>query len=176
MTAGWISPRWVPVTVYAVVLGAGLYYAAMDLGGIVPVERVAGFAAVMTALLGVEAANRRWLVRRGPGRMVLVLLSARVGLFVAAAALDPSGDARLLFVLVPFAAYFAFGGAVGLALGGACLAVVVAGFALRVPRWYAQPADVFDVLMFAIGLMLAIAMAGIAVAEQAGLPARGRPG
>jgi len=168
MTAGWISPRWVPLMVYVVVLAAGLYYAAMGLGGVVPVERVAGFAAAMTALLGVEAADRHWLVRPGPQRIVLALLSVRIGLFVAAAALDPSGDARLLFVLVPFAAYFAFGPAVSLALGGACLAVVVAGFALRVPRWYAQPADVFDVLMFAIGLMLAIAMASIAVAEQAG--------
>ena len=168
MTARWISPRWVPPMVYVVVLAAGLYYAAMDLGGPVPAERVAGFAAAMTALLGVEAADRRWLVRARPGRMMLGLLSLRIGLFVAAAALDPSGDARLLFVLVPFAAYFAFGAAVSLALGGACLAVVVAGFALRVPRWYAQPADVTDVLMFAIGLMLAIAMAAIAVAEQAG--------
>jgi len=168
MTARWISPRWVPPMVYVVVLAAGLYYAAMDLGGPVPVERVAGFAAAMGALLGVEAADRRWLVRARPGRMMLGLLSLRIGLFVAASALDPSGDARLLFVLVPFAAYFAFGAAVSLALGGACLAVVVAGFALRVPRWYAQPADVTDVLMFAIGLMLAIAMAAIAVAEQAG--------
>ncbi len=169
MTAGWISPRWVPLMVYVVVLAAGLYYAAMDLHGTVSVERVAGFAAAMTALLGVEAADRRWLVRPRPkpGRMALGLLSVRIGLFVAAAALDPSGDARLLFVLVPFAAYFAFGAAVSLALGGACLAVVVAGFALRVPRWYAQPTDVSAVLMFAIGLMLAIAMAGIAVAEQA---------
>ena len=170
MTAGWISPRWVPLVVYAVVLASGLYYAAMDFGGIVPVERVAGFAAAMTALLCLEAADRRWIARPrpGPGRMVLGLLSVRIGLFVAAAALDPSGDARLLFVLVPFAAYFTFGRTVSLALGGACLAVVVVGFALRVPRWYAQPADVFDVVMFAIGLMLAIAMASIAVAEQAG--------
>jgi signal transduction histidine kinase len=168
MTAGWISPRWVPLMVYVVVLAAGLYYAAMDLGGSVPVDRVAGFAAAMTALLGVEAADRRWLGRPGPGRAVLGLLSVRIALFVAAAALDPSGDARLLFVLVPFAAYFAFGAAVSLALGGACLAVVVAGFALRVPRWYAQPTDVSDVLMFAVGLVLAIAMASIAVAEQAG--------
>ena len=36
MTAGWISPRWVPVMIYGVVLAAGLYYGAMDLGGTVP--------------------------------------------------------------------------------------------------------------------------------------------
>lgn len=170
MTVGWISPRWVPLMVYVIVLAAGLYYAAMHLGGAVPAERVAGFAAVMAALIGVETADRRWLTRPGPGprRLVLGLLAVRIGLFVAAAALDPSGDARLLFVLVPFAAYFAFGREVSLALGGACLAVVVVGFALRVPRWYAQRADVFDVLMFAVGLMLAIAMASMAVSEQAG--------
>lgn len=38
MTAGWISPRWVPLMVYGVVLAAGLYYAGMDLGGIVPAD------------------------------------------------------------------------------------------------------------------------------------------
>jgi signal transduction histidine kinase len=179
MTAGWISPRWVPPMVYGVVLAAGLYYAAMHLGAIVPAERVAGFTAVMAALLCVEAADRRWLVRPRPGSRpgsrpgpwpgrVVLWLAVRAGLFAAAAALDPSGDARLLFVLVPFAAYFALGAVVSLALGGACLAVVVAGFALRFPRWYAQPAAVFDVLMFGIGLMLAITMASIAVAEQAG--------
>jgi hypothetical protein len=73
--------------VYVVVLAAGLYYAAMDPGCVVPVER--------------EAADRRWLARPGLGRMLLGLW-VRIGLF-AAAALDPSGNARLLFVLVPFA-------------------------------------------------------------------------
>jgi hypothetical protein len=60
---------------------------------------------------------------------------------------------------VPFAAYFAFGRAASLALGGACLAILIAGLALRVPRWYAQPTYLSDVLMFGVGLVLAIAMA-----------------
>ena len=64
--AGWTSPRWVPLMVYVVVLAAGLYYAAMGLGGVVPVGRVAGFAVAMTVLLGLEAADRRWLVRPRP--------------------------------------------------------------------------------------------------------------
>ena len=166
MTAGWISPRWVPVMIYCVVLAAGLYYGAMSLGG-GPWARVAGFAAVMAALLAVEAAERRWLAPPEPRWAVLALLAARLGLFAAATALDSSGESRVLFILVPFAAYFAFGRGVSLALGGLCLALLAAGFTLRDPHWYTRAAYLSDVLMFGVGLVLAIAMAGIAVGEQA---------
>jgi signal transduction histidine kinase len=168
MTAGWISPRWVPAMVYCVVLTAGLYYGAMGLGGGVPEARVAGFAAVMAVLLAIETAERRWLAAPEPRWAMLVLLAARLGLFAAAAALDPSGESRVLFILAPFAAYFAFGRAVSVALGGLCLALLIAGLALRVPHWYAQAAYLSEVLMLGVGLVLAIAMAGIAVGEQAG--------
>jgi signal transduction histidine kinase len=165
MTAGWVAPRWVPVLVYGVVLAAGLYYAAAGVSA-APAARVAWFAAVIAVLLAVEAAEQRWLTP-GVRRTVLTLLAVRLGLFAAAAALDPSGDSRLLFILVPFAAYFAFGRTVSLALGGACLVLLIAGVTLRVPRWYAQPTYLSEVLMFSVGLVLAIAMAGIAVGEQA---------
>jgi signal transduction histidine kinase len=167
MTAGWISPRWVPAMVYCVVLTAGLYYGATGLGGGAPGARVAGFAAVMAVLLAIETGERRWLAAVEPRWAMLALLAARLGLFAAAAALDPSGESRVLFILVPFAAYFAFGRAVSLALGGLCLVLLIAGLALRVPHWYARAAYLSDVLMFGVGLVLAIAMAGIAVGEQA---------
>jgi signal transduction histidine kinase len=54
-----------------------------------------------------------------------------------------------------------------LVLATVCLALLVAGFMLRVPHWYTQAAYLSDVLMFAVGLVLAIAMASVAVAEQA---------
>ena len=121
----------------------------------------------MAALFAVEAAERRWLAPPEPRWAVLALLAARLGLFAAAAALDPSGESRVLFILVPFAAYFAFGRGVSLALGGLCVALLVAGLTLRDPHWYARPAYMSDVLMFGVGVVLAIAMAGIAVGEQA---------
>jgi signal transduction histidine kinase len=74
----------------------------------------------------------------------------------------------VLFVLVPFTAYFAFGRAVSVALAVACVAVVLTGYALRVPGWYADPAYVSDVLMLCIGLVLAVTMAAVAVDEQRG--------
>jgi signal transduction histidine kinase len=166
MTAGWISPRWVPVMIYCVVLAAGLYYGATSLGG-GPGARVAGFAAVMAALLAIEAAERRYLAPPEPRWAVLALLAGRLGLFAAAAALDPSGESRALFILVPFAAYFAFGRGVSLALGGLCVALLAAGLTLRDPHWYTRAAYLSDVLMFGVGVVLAIAMAGIAVGEQA---------
>lgn len=89
MTAGWISPRWVPVMIYCVVLAAGLYDGAVDLGGSGTGARLTEFAAVMTGLFAVEAAERRWPSPPEPRWAVLALLAARLGLFAAAAALDP---------------------------------------------------------------------------------------
>ncbi|MBV9451730.1 MAG: sensor histidine kinase [Streptosporangiaceae bacterium] len=157
---------WVSTMVYGVVLAAGLYYSAMGLGS-GNGTRTAGFVAVMALLLALEVAQR-WLGLRDRQWPVVTLLSARLGLFVAAAALDPSGESRALFVLVPFAAYFAFGRTVSLALAALCLVLLIATFMLRVPHWYTQATYLSDVLMFGVGLILAIAMANIAVGEQAG--------
>ncbi|HET7015931.1 MAG TPA: sensor histidine kinase [Streptosporangiaceae bacterium] len=168
MTAGSISPRWVPVAVYCTVLAAGLYSSAIGLGGAVQGSQVAGFVVVIAVLLAVEAAEWRWLPLPPPRWEMLALLATRLGLFVAAAALDPSGEFWVLFILVPFAAYFALGRTVSLVLGGVCLTFVLAGFTLRVPHWYTQPTYLSDVLMFSVGLVLAIAMAGTAIGEQAG--------
>lgn len=154
--------------IYGVVLAAGLYYGALGLGGAhVPAGRVAGFGAVMGLLFALEAVQWRWPPRGGSRAATVALLAARLSLFVGAAALDPSGESRVLFVLVPFAAYFAFGRAVSLVLAAVCLTLLIAGFMLRVPHWYTQAVYLSDVLMFAVGLVLAIAMASVAVAEQA---------
>lgn len=194
MTVGWMPLQgkgravpWVSVMVYGVVLAAGLYDNAIGLGNHSP-ARTAGFAAVMMLLLALEVAQQRWLppdslesapggrgfarggrgfARGGRGSQAVVLLAVRLGLFVAATALDSSGESRALFVLVPFAAYFAFGRAVSLALAASCLVLLGTDFTLRIPHWYAQPTYLSDVLMFGVGLVLAVAMAGIAVGEQA---------
>jgi signal transduction histidine kinase len=157
---------WVAPTVYCVVLAAGLYYGALGLGS-ATAERTAGFAAVMVLLCAVEAGERWWPAARGRRWTVVALLGVRLGLFLAAAALDPSGDSRALFVLVPFAAYLAFGRAVSLTLAALCLALVVASFMLRVPHWYTRATYLSDVLMFVVGLALALATASVAAGEQA---------
>jgi signal transduction histidine kinase len=160
---------WVSSMVYGVVLIAGLYYSVAGLGsGTSQPIRVAGFVAALAVLFVLEAAEPRRYAVRTPPWPALVFLVIRLGLFVAVAAFDNSGLSRALFVLVPFAAYFAFGRMVSLALAGVCLVVLLAGYLLWVPHWYTDVNYVSDIVMFCIGLVLAISMAGIAVGEQEG--------
>jgi signal transduction histidine kinase len=152
---------WVPGLVYAVVLLAGGYYAVAGLAE-VGAGRLVGFVAGIGALYAVELLDRR---RHGV-RIRVALLVLRVGLFAAVAALDGSGLSRALFVLVPFTAYLSLGRSAGRALAVLALLALLAGYALWVPGWYGEAAYVSDLLMFGIGLVLAMAMAGIAVREQ----------
>jgi signal transduction histidine kinase len=148
---------WVAGAVYAIVLLAGLYYVLGGLSDANPV-RLLGFVGGIAALFVVEALDRR--------RPRAVLLCVRLALFVVVVAFDESGLSRVLFVLVPFGAYLAFGRAVGVALGGVCLALLVGGFAVWAPGWYRDANYVSDVLMFSMGLVLALAMADVADRER----------
>ncbi|MGW4059997.1 sensor histidine kinase [Amycolatopsis sp. NPDC004747] len=150
---------WVSGAVYGIVLVAGLYSAVAGLGPANGV-RLAGFAAGVGALFVLDTVERR------VARLPAAFLVARLVLFFAVAALDGSGLSRALFVLVPFAAYLTFGRTAGLVLGGLCLAVLVGGLAVWVPGWYRDTGAVSDVLMFATGLVLALAMADVAVRER----------
>lgn len=147
---------------YGAVLIAGGYSGIAGLGSTQPVLFVGGLA-VLVALDLVE--RGRYPLQTPPGPAV-ALLAARLALFVAVAAGDGSGLSRVLFLLLPFTAYFAFGRAAALALGIACVGLVVASFQLTIPHWYGQTEQVSDLLMFCVGLVLTIAMASVAVAEQ----------
>lgn len=150
---------WVSGAVYGIVLLAGLYYPLAGLGAGNPL-RLTGFVACMAALFAVDAMERHW------DRAPAVFLMARLALFVAAAALDESGLSRALFVLVPFTAYLTFGRRAGLALGALCLALLTAGYAVWVPHWYREATYLSDLLMFGMGLVLALAMAEVATRER----------
>ena len=155
---------WAAAVVYGAVLAGGVYWSLVGEGLDQP-GRLAGFVLVLALLFGVELIEWRTPVHRG------LLLAARIGLFAAAALLDGSGTSRALFVLVPFVAYFAFGRATSVALAAACLALIVTGFSLSTPDWYRDAEYVSDLLMFTIGLVLAVCMAAVASAER---DARGR--
>ncbi|MFI6983781.1 sensor histidine kinase [Embleya sp. NPDC050154] len=158
---------WVPPTVYAVVLIGGLYGAVIEAGPIRPL-RSAGFVGCLLLLIALD----RWEVHRHPVRTppqpAVWLLIGRLALFAVAAGLDRSGVSRALFVLVPITAYFAFGRRVGVALSAVCVGMILLGTLLRVPEWYLRTDIVTDLLMSGLGLVLAVAMAAIAVGEQAG--------
>jgi signal transduction histidine kinase len=150
---------WVSGAVYGVVLLAGLYYVFAGLGPSNPL-RVLGFVAGIAALFVLDAVERRH------PRATVWFMAGRLALFFAVVALDESSLSRVLFVLVPFAAYLTFGRTAGLVAGGVCLGLLVTGFAVWVPEWYRDANYVSDVLMFSLGLVLALAMADVADRER----------
>lgn len=160
--AAYVPVPWVSPLLYGAVLVGGLYYLAADLGdGPALVSwRTAGFVAGLAALFALEAVGRRWSGARVP------LLFARFGLTAAVVALDASELSQVLFVLLPFTAYFAFGRTAALALGALCVAGLLTGYLLTAPGWYRDMEYVSDLLMLGIGLVLAISMAAVAVGEQ----------
>ncbi|ALG13460.1 sensor histidine kinase [Kibdelosporangium phytohabitans] len=147
---------WVSGAVYGVVLLAGLYYVFAGLGEPHPL-RVFGFVAAIAVLFVLDAVERSHAVW---------FLVARLVLFSVVVALDESSLSRVLFVLVPFAAYLTFGRTAGLVLGGLCVSLLVVSFTVWVPGWYRDANYVSDVLMFSLGLILAVAMADVAVRER----------
>jgi signal transduction histidine kinase len=149
---------------YGAVLVAGGYAGVAGLGSTRPAMFVGGLA----ALLALDLLERRRYPIRTPPAVAAALLAARLALFLVVASADGSGLSRVLFLLLPFTAYFAFGRAVAVAVGVGCVGLVVAGFQLTIPHWYREVEQVSDLLMFCIGLVLTIAMASVAVEEQRG--------
>jgi signal transduction histidine kinase len=166
---------WVSPVVYAAVLLGGLYYEVAGDEPRRPVQ-LAGFVAGLGLLFALELVELRRYPVRTPTGPAIALLVARLALFVAVTAVDGAGVSRVLFVLVPFTAYFAFGRRAGIALGAGCVALLVGWLAVSVDRWYADAEAVSDLLMFGLGLILALSMAGYAerAAELATVRERNR--
>ncbi|GAA3102668.1 sensor histidine kinase [Streptosporangium carneum] len=158
---------WVSFTLYAAVLAGGVYYDVVGEGHREPTH-MAGFVGGLVSLLVLDVVERRRVGARPPAGVAVALLAARLALFAAVTAFDGSGLSRALFLLVPFTAYFAFGRRAGIALGVACLGLLVAAFALSVPGWYTRADYISDLLMFALGLILVVSTAQVAVGEQEG--------
>ncbi|KOU72298.1 hypothetical protein ADK57_10140 [Streptomyces sp. MMG1533] len=160
--AAYVPVRWVAPLLYGAVLAGSLYFAVAGLGdGPGPaVWRTSGFVAAIGVLFALEAVAHR----RPAARMALLL--ARCGLIGAVVVLDASGLSQVLFVLLPFTAYFAFGRTTALVLGALCLAGLLVVYLLTAPGWYRDLERVSDLLMLCVGLVLAVSMAAVAVGEQ----------
>jgi signal transduction histidine kinase len=145
---------WVTTLVYSVVLFAGLYYVVADLSpGSNDPLRLTGFVVCILLLFVVERIDSLYVEWE---------LAARLTLYIGVIALDESGLSRILFLLVPFVAYLEIGRRVGLWLAVACLVLLLAGYLIWVPGWYAKASYVSDVLMFCVGMILALGMAAVA--------------
>ncbi|MEU7876228.1 sensor histidine kinase [Dactylosporangium sp. NPDC049140] len=131
--------RWVPFVLCGAVLAAGL-----------AAHPSAGFVAGVLGVAVVEALDRRhrgWLI-------------ARLALLALVAPFDPGGLTAALFITVPFAAYFTVGRRTAIALGAGGAAALAAGYALT------GRGEVSDLVMYAVGLTLALTAAAVAVGEM----------
>ncbi|MFD0855016.1 histidine kinase dimerization/phosphoacceptor domain-containing protein, partial [Actinomadura adrarensis] len=147
--SGIVRPvSWVPSVLYGAVLLGGIYYGLVA-DGAGESWRLAGFVAGVVALAVLERL-------RLPA---VVLLLTRLLLFVVVNACDESGISRVLFVLIPFTAYFAFGRRAAIALAAVCAGLLPLWFTVSVPRWYVDAEYISDLVMFTLGLVLAVSMA-----------------
>ncbi|WP_219666793.1 sensor histidine kinase [Streptomyces bambusae] len=159
---------WTAPLLYGAVLVAGGYAALSGRGPDGDLHqnqaggRLGAFVATMVLLFALDLFEYRRYPTRTPAGPAVVLLCVRLGLFVAVAATDGSGLSRVLFVLVPFTAYFAFGRRAAGALALGCVGLAVA----TTPHSYPDPERFSDLLMFVVGLVLALAMAAAAVEEH----------
>ncbi len=120
----------------------------------------------MAALVALDWFERRRWPGGSPVLPGSLLLLVRLGLFLVVAAADGSGLSRVLLLLLPFGAYFVLGPVASVAVGALCLGGIAIAFQAADPGWHGRTEAVADVLMFAIGLVLAVAMASVAVEEQ----------
>ncbi|MFD7772030.1 sensor histidine kinase [Streptomyces sp. NPDC059787] len=146
---------WISALLYGVVLAGGLYHAAIGPGlG----ARTAAFTVLLCILAALD--GRVWRIPAG------AVFALRAALFCAVAAFDASGLSRVLFVLIPFLGFFAFGPTAGIALGAGCVILLAGAFTLWVPGWEVRAEYISDLLMFGLGVALALVTAAVAVREQ----------
>lgn len=154
---------WVPSLLYVWVLLTGLYYNSANLctTPVLPTHIVI-FVGIFLILLALEQFGRRPVASHSPMYMTIGLLVARMVLFEVVAGVDCSGFSRVLFPIVPFVAYLSFGKKAGYGLALFYIGILLVKLWLFVPDWYLNKVYISEVLMFLIGLVFAISMAGAA--------------
>lgn len=154
---------WVASIVYLAVLATGVFF---DLAGLAAPKSRVGFVGAIVLLLALEAGERRFLGSRPSRPAAVPLLLVRMLLFAAVTALDPVGFSRVLYLLIPFVAYFWLGRLVSYALAAGYLVLAVVRVS-SVPGWTTDAEQVSDLLMFLIGMVFAVSMAAVAAEAQA---------
>jgi len=111
-------------------------------------------------LVGLEQIEH-WRYRyEAPTSVALLLLLARMVLFEGVAALDCSVLSILLYPIIPFSAFFAFGASFGALLSVFYAGVALAKTWLHNPHWYVSPMSVFIVIAFLLLLVFMQVLAG----------------
>jgi signal transduction histidine kinase len=106
------------------------------------------FIVIMVTLLGFELLEDRRYGYETPRRMAIILLLARMILIEAVVAIDCGQISYLLYLIVPFYAYFAFGASVSNGLSILYVILVFGRLWLTTPQWYADYQTLYVVIVF----------------------------
>ena len=102
-----------------------------------------------------------------PRRVAVVLLAVRLSRSSHCPLWTRSGFSRVLYLLLPFTAYFSLGRRVSYAVGRRRPVAWCWSRRCGRPGGPGDPEVVSDVLMFCVGLVFAITMAAVAAEEEA---------
>lgn len=111
-------------------------------------------------LVGLEQLEHRRYRYEAPRSVAIALLLARMILFEGVGALDCSVLSILLYPIIPFSAFFAFGAGVGALLSAFYAAVASAKMWMHSAHWYASPMSVFIMIAFLLLLIFMQVLAG----------------
>ncbi len=157
--------RWVSSLLYVGMIVAHLYYQWAGLcGSALPAGQTGALVGVVLLLLALERYERAQPASKRTG---LMLLAAQMVLFEVAAAFDCAGFSKFLYLIVPFTAYFYFGKQASYGLGLLYWGFLTVKLASQDPRWYVNREYISVLLIFSIGLLFAISMAGVVGEEEA---------
>ncbi len=124
------------------------------------------FILIMVTLLGIELFEDRRYHYETPRRVAIMLLLARMLLIEGVVALDCGVISYMLYLIVPFYAYFPFGAAVSNGLSLFYLLLVLVRLWLSDPRWYADYQTLFVFIVFVFLLVFMRLLAQVVQRDQ----------
>jgi signal transduction histidine kinase len=120
----------------------------------------------MAALLGLELLEDRRYGYETPRRVAVVLLLARMLMIEAVVIVDCGQISYLLYLIVPFYAFFNFGAAVSNSLSIFYIFLVIGRLWLTVPQWYTDFEILFVVIVFLFLLIFMHLLAQVIQRDQ----------
>ncbi len=143
------SFRFIFMSMYIALIGTVVYISGLlQCGTVFVIAGNTAFIIIMGTLLGFELFEDRRYQYLTPTRTAVLLLLARMLLIEAVVAIDCGPISYLLYLIVPFYAYFSFGSRISNGLSIFYLLLVLGRLWFTNPQWYFESQTLFVVIVF----------------------------
>jgi signal transduction histidine kinase len=161
------SFRFIFISMYIAMIGVVVYISGLlQCGNSFIIAGNTAYLLVMAALLGFELLEDRRYCYETPRRVAVVLLLARMILIEVVVFVDCGQISYLLYLIVPFYAYFAFGPKVSNVLSIFYVLLVLGRLWLTVPQWYLNFEILFVIIVFLFLLIFMHLLAQVIQRDQ----------